>query len=83
MRVALVHDYLMQGMRGAERVLAIFHDLYPNAPIYTLLHNPEKMGQATADWDIRTSFAEDSWSQAIAPQAVCADAAGRRANESA
>ncbi len=56
MRVALVHDYLMQGMRGAERVLAIFHDLYPDAPIYTLLHNPEKMGHATADWDIRTSF---------------------------
>ncbi len=56
MRVALVHDYLMQGMRGAERVLAILHDLYPDAPIYTLLHNPEKMGQATADWDIRTSL---------------------------
>ncbi len=56
MQVALVHDYLMQGMRGAERVLAVFHDLYPDAPIYTLLHDPETMGPATAGWDIRTSF---------------------------
>ncbi len=56
MRVALVHDYLMQGMRGAERVLAVFRDLYPDASIYTLLYDPEKMGEATTGWDIRTSF---------------------------
>ena len=56
MDVALVHDYLMQGMRGAERVLAVFHELYPQAPIYTLLYDAQKMGPATADWDIRTSF---------------------------
>jgi len=56
MRVALVHDYLMQGMRGAERVLAVFHELYPQAPVYTLLYDAEKMDPATADWDIRTSF---------------------------
>ncbi len=56
MRIALVHDYLMQGMRGAERVLAVFHDLYPDAPIYTLLYDPERMGAATEGWDIRTSF---------------------------
>ncbi len=56
MQVALVHDYLMQGTRGAERVLSVFHDLYPQAPVYTLLYDAQKMGQATADWDIRTSF---------------------------
>ena len=56
MRVALVHDYLMQGMRGAERVLAELHKLYPQAPVYTLLHDAEKMGDVVGDWDIRTSF---------------------------
>ncbi len=56
MRVALVHDYLMQGMRGAERVLAVLHDLYPQAPVYTLLYDPVKMGSAVDGWDIHTSF---------------------------
>ena len=56
MRVALVHDYLMQGMRGAERVLAQLHKLYPQAPVYTLLYDPEKMAHALDDLDIRTSF---------------------------
>ncbi len=56
MRVALVHDYLVQGLRGAERVLAVFHELWPEAPVYTLVHDPEAMGPEFADWDIRTSF---------------------------
>ncbi len=56
MRIALVHDYLMQGMRGAERVLAVLHDLYPAAPIVTVLCDPESMGPATEGWDIHTSF---------------------------
>lgn len=38
MRVALVHELLtMKG--GAERVLQIFADMFPDAPIYTLLHD--------------------------------------------
>lgn len=56
MRVALVHDYLMQGMRGAERVLAVLHEIYPQAPVHTLLYDAAKMGGATEDWDIRTSL---------------------------
>lgn len=39
MRVALVHDWLT-GMRGGERCLAAFLNLYPNADIFTLLHLP-------------------------------------------
>lgn len=39
MRVALVHDWLT-GMRGGERVLLEFLEMYPNADIYTLLHIP-------------------------------------------
>lgn len=39
MRVALVHDWIT-GMRGGERCLAEFLALYPEADIYTLVHEP-------------------------------------------
>ena len=39
MKVALLHDWLT-GMRGGERCLEQFLDLYPDADIYTLLHVP-------------------------------------------
>jgi glycosyltransferase involved in cell wall biosynthesis len=38
LRVALVHDWLT-GMRGGEKVLEIFARLFPEAPIYTLVHD--------------------------------------------
>ena len=34
MKIALVHDYLVQ-YGGAERVLEALCEAYPNAPIYT------------------------------------------------
>ena len=34
MKIALVHDYLKE-FGGAERVLRVLSDMYPNAPIYT------------------------------------------------
>ncbi|MGO9761787.1 MAG: glycosyltransferase [Solirubrobacteraceae bacterium] len=37
-RVILAHDYLLV-MRGAERTFAAMADLYPNAPIFTLLYD--------------------------------------------
>ncbi|MHB8233138.1 MAG: glycosyltransferase [Solirubrobacteraceae bacterium] len=37
-RVALVHDYLLV-MRGAERTFSAMADLYPQAPVYTLLYD--------------------------------------------
>jgi glycosyltransferase involved in cell wall biosynthesis len=37
-RVALAHDYLLV-MRGAERTFAAMADLYPHAPIFTLLYD--------------------------------------------
>jgi glycosyltransferase involved in cell wall biosynthesis len=36
-KVALVHDWLT-GMRGGEKVLEAICELYPGAPIYTLVH---------------------------------------------
>ena len=38
-RVALVHDWLT-GMRGGERCLEVFCELFPEADLFTLLHLP-------------------------------------------
>lgn len=54
-RVAIVHDYLNQ-YGGAERVLEVMHDLYPDAPIYTSIYDRDAMPVAYRTWDIRTSW---------------------------
>lgn len=38
--LALVHDYLLV-LRGAERTFAAMADMWPTAPVYTLLYDPE------------------------------------------
>ncbi len=53
MRVALVHDYLTQ-LGGAERVLTALMDVFPHAPVYTLLHSEEVRGFEKKR--IKTSF---------------------------
>lgn len=55
MKVALVHDFLTK-LGGAERVLKIFADLYPEAPIYTLLYDEKKCGSVFPKERVRTSF---------------------------
>jgi glycosyltransferase involved in cell wall biosynthesis len=55
MKIALVHDYLVQ-YGGAERVLECFTELFPYAPIYTLVYDKDAMHGVFADKDIRTSF---------------------------
>jgi glycosyltransferase involved in cell wall biosynthesis len=40
LRVTLAHDYLLV-MRGAERTFAAMADLYPDAPIFTLLYDEQ------------------------------------------
>lgn len=55
MKIALVHDYLVQ-YGGAERVLEAFAELFPYAPIYTLIHDKEAMHGAFEGKRIRTSF---------------------------
>lgn len=61
MKIAIVHEILVK-LGGAERVLKVLADMFPNAPIYTLFHNAEK----TDDWfkgrDIRTSSLQKSYS---------------------
>ena len=54
-RVAIVHDYLNQ-YGGAERVLEVMHDLYPDAPVYTSIYDVDVMPATYRAWDIRTSW---------------------------
>ena len=56
MKLALVHDYLIQN-GGAEKVLEVFSGLWPDSPIYTLLFDPERLPTFQGR-DIRTSFLE-------------------------
>jgi glycosyltransferase involved in cell wall biosynthesis len=45
-RVALVHDWLNTKRGGAEYVLEVLADMFPQAPIYTLVYNPSKFHYA-------------------------------------
>ena len=54
-KVALVHDWLT-GMRGGERCLEVFAELFPTADLYTLLHVPGSVSPAIENRRIVTSF---------------------------
>ena len=54
MKIALVHDYLVQH-GGAEKVLKCLCELFPNAPIYTLVYDEGAMGDTFAHCNIHTS----------------------------
>ncbi len=54
LKIALCHDWL-NGMRGGEKCLEAIADLYPEAPIYTLFHEPGRIGPTLAKKVIRTS----------------------------
>jgi len=42
-RIALVQDYIKE-FGGAEAVLEVLSDIFPNAPIYTSIYKPEYLG---------------------------------------
>ncbi len=58
MKIALVHDYLVQ-YGGAERVLQAFTEIFPYAPIYTLIHDDRAMRGQFGDKRIYTSFLQN------------------------
>ncbi len=55
LRIAIVHDFLIQ-RGGAEKVLETLCEMFPDAPIYTLIYDKEKMRGKFSDKIIRTSF---------------------------
>ncbi|MDD3190202.1 MAG: glycosyltransferase [Candidatus Pacebacteria bacterium] len=55
MKIALVHDYLVQ-YGGAERVLEAFCEMFPNAPIYTMVYDEKLTNGAFKGHTIHTSF---------------------------
>jgi len=55
MKVALVHDWLT-GMRGGERCLEVFCELFPDADLFTLLHVPGSVTPAIERRRVVTSF---------------------------
>lgn len=54
MKVALVHDYLAQD-GGAEKVLQAFHEVWPEAPVFVLFYDKDKMPRFR-EVDVRESF---------------------------
>ena len=55
MKVALVHDHLIQ-MGGAEKVLQTLQEIWPDAPTYTLFYDKKKLEKRFSGKEIRTSF---------------------------
>ena len=56
-RVALVHDWLT-GMRGGEKVLDAICELFPDAPLTTLVRVPGSVSARIEARPIRTSFVQ-------------------------
>jgi len=54
-KVALVHDWLT-GQRGGEKVLEVFTEIFPEAPIYTLFHFLGSQIENIEKRTIHTSF---------------------------
>ncbi len=55
MKTAIVVDWLTQ-MGGAERVVLAIKELFPEAPIYATVYNPDTVDRVFHDMDVRTSF---------------------------
>ncbi len=55
LKVALVHDYLVE-YGGAERVLECFAEIFPDAPIYTLIYDKKLADKILPGKTIRASF---------------------------
>jgi glycosyltransferase involved in cell wall biosynthesis len=56
-KIAIVHDWLTVS-GGAEVVVAELHKLFPTAPIYTSVYNPEAFA-GLKGVDIRTTYLQD------------------------
>lgn len=57
MKVAIVHEWLSV-YGGSERVVEEIHELFPEAPIYTLVYDEDNMPERFKNYDIRTTFVQ-------------------------
>lgn len=57
MRLAIVHDYLYV-YGGAERLLEHVHQIWPAAPIYTLLYVRDRLPPSFAAMDVRATWVD-------------------------
>lgn len=57
MQIAFVYDWFDTEIGGAERVLRVLHEMYPESPWYTL-HIDRKSVPWAKTWDIRPSFVQ-------------------------
>ena len=75
MKIAIVTDWLTN-YGGAESVISAFHDLYPDAPIYTTIYKPEKMRELGNLKNIHTTwldhipFVKHQWLLGQMPTAI-------------
>lgn len=54
MKIAIIHDYL-EYWGGAERVLATLLEMFPQAEVFTLIYDEEKIGKFLGNTKIHTS----------------------------
>lgn len=57
MKTLFVHDWL-NGMRGGEKCLEALLELFPGAPIYTLLYEPAKISEQIRSHPVHTSWVQ-------------------------
>ncbi|MBU0577868.1 glycosyltransferase [Patescibacteria group bacterium] len=75
MKIAIVTDWLTN-YGGAESVISAFHDLFPDAPIYTTMYKPEKMRElgklknVKTTWLNKIPFVKHQWMLSLMPTAV-------------
>ncbi|MGH7931248.1 MAG: glycosyltransferase, partial [Candidatus Binatia bacterium] len=55
MKVALVHDWLT-GMRGGEKCLEVFCEIFPEADLYTLVYDPDGISPNINRMNINASW---------------------------
>ena len=55
MKVAIVHDWL-NGMRGGEKCVEVFCELFPEATLFTLMYNKGSVSPTIEKMEIKTSF---------------------------
>ena len=55
MKVAIVHDWLT-GMRGGEKCLEVFCELFPSADLYTLIYLPDRVSPGIRQMKVYPSW---------------------------